>query len=71
LTFIETMFDLDCMTDRDCDASNMLGAFDFETKPDFEARKLIRQERDCSGLPQHIEAEYERFGPAAFVEFAD
>jgi hypothetical protein len=59
------------MTDRDCDASNMLRAFEFETKPDFEARKLILQKRDCSGLPEHIEAECDIFGPAAFVELAD
>lgn len=71
LKFIETMFGLDCMTDRDCGASNMLNAFDFEAKPDFEARKLILEERDCSGLPTHIEAEYDQEGAYAFEELAD
>ena len=71
LKFMETIFGLECMTERDCGASNMFNAFDFETKPDFEARKLLLEERDCTGLPRHIEAEYERFGPHAFVELAD
>jgi phospholipase C len=71
LKFIETMFDLKCMTDRDCGADDMLNAFDFETKPDFEARKLLMEERDCSGLPSHIEAEYDDKGAYAFEELAD
>jgi phospholipase C len=71
LKFMETIFGLKCMTDRDCGASDMLNAFDFETKPDFAARKLVLEERDCTGLPTHIEAEYEEEGAYAFEELAD
>ncbi len=71
LKFIETMYGLECMTERDCGASDMLNAFDFETQPDFEGRKLILEERDCEDLPAATAAEYEKFGPAAFAELAD
>jgi hypothetical protein len=71
LKFIETVFGLECMTDRDCGAANMLNAFDFDQDFDPEARKLLLEERECEGLPRHIEAEYERNGPFAFQELAD
>jgi phospholipase C len=71
LKFMETIFDLDCMTARDCNAANMMNAFDFEQTPDFEARKLILKERECTGLPAHIEAQYKKHGPKAFVALAD
>ena len=59
LTFIETIFGLECMTERDCGASNMMNAFDFSQEPDFEERKLILQERECEGLPADVEEAYE------------
>lgn len=59
LKFIETVNGLECMTDRDCNANNMMSAFDFETTPDFEARKLLLSERECEGLPQKVEEAYE------------
>ena len=71
LKFMETVFGLECMTARDCGAANMLNAFDFSQTPDIEGRKLVFEERDCTGLPRDIEAEYEREGPAAFAELAD
>ncbi|HYN36883.1 MAG TPA: alkaline phosphatase family protein [Actinomycetota bacterium] len=57
LKFIETINGLDCMTERDCEASNMMNAFDFETEPDFEGRKLFLEERNCEGLPAETETE--------------
>ena len=71
LKFMESIFGLECMTHRDCNAANMFSAFDFEQKPNFEQRKLLLDERDCSGLPRNIDAEYERDGPFAFEELAD
>jgi phospholipase C len=71
LTFIETVMGLDCLTDRDCESSNMLNAFDFEQEPDFEERKLILKQRDCEGLPAETEAAYREDGRNAFVELAD
>ena len=71
LKFMETIFGLDCMTERDCNASNMFNAFDFSQKPDFEARKLLLEERECTGLPKNIAREYERKGVFAFEELAD
>ena len=71
LKFIETAYDLDCLKARDCNANNMLGMFDFEQTPDFEARKLILEERECEGLPQKIVREYEKHGPNAFAYLAD
>jgi phospholipase C len=71
LTFIETVLGLDCMTARDCQAANMLNAFDFtqDTKP--KDRKLILEERDCTGLPADVKEAYERDGTDAFYELAD
>ena len=71
LKFIETMYDLKPLTDRDAQANNMLSAFDFEHKPDFEARKLPLEERDCSGLPQKVVQEYENHGSNAFQALGD
>ena len=33
LKFMETIFGLECMTHRDCNAANMFSAFDFEQPP--------------------------------------
>jgi phospholipase C len=70
LKFIETINGLDCMTERDCNASNMFNAFDFEQEPDFEGRKLLLEERTCP-LEGETEQAYEELGPLAFEELAD
>ena len=71
LKFMETMFGLECMTERDCGAANMLTAFDFTQSPDFEGRKVLLEERECEGLPAKIVQEYEKNGPLAFEWLAD
>lgn len=71
LKFMETIFGLECMTERDCGAANMLTAFDFSQTPDFEGRKLILEERSCEGLPKKIVQEYEEHGPNAFEALGD
>ncbi|MDQ3986514.1 MAG: hypothetical protein M3280_08470 [Actinomycetota bacterium] len=71
LKFIETIFGLECMTERDCNASNMFNAFDFEQTPDFEGRKLLLEERECTGLPKKTEAAYKKYGGKAFVALGD
>ncbi len=48
LKFIETLHDLPPLTARDRRAADMFGAFDFTRRPDFDARKLILKQRDCS-----------------------
>lgn len=71
LTFIETVFDLDCLTQRDCRSHNMLNAFDFSQPADPEGRKLILKQRDCSGLPEAVADEYEEHGGDAFKALGD
>jgi phospholipase C len=71
LKFIETVYDLPCMTHRDCQASNMLNAFDFTTDVPPKKRKLILEERSCEGLPQKTAQAYERYGFNAFRWLAD
>ena len=71
LKFIETVHGLDCMTKRDCQANNMLSAFDFEQDVKPKDRKLILEQRDCTGLPAHIEAEYRKKGNDAFYALGD
>ena len=71
LKFMERIFGVQCMTARDCGASDMFNAFDFQQKPDPEARKLILEERDCPDLPAETARKYERKGPLAFKALAD
>jgi phospholipase C len=71
LKFMETVYGLECMTPRDCQASNMLNAFDFEQEPRFKKRRLILEERDCTGLPARIAKEYEKHGSDAFYALGD
>ena len=52
LKFIETVYNLPSLTNRDRAASNMLNAFDFSQDVSAEDRKLLLQERSCEGLPQ-------------------
>ena len=51
LKFIETLYGLPSLTERDRAADDMIGAFDFEHPPNFEQRKLILEQRDCPPLP--------------------
>lgn len=71
LKFMETLFELQCMTPRDCGAANMLTAFDFTQAPDPEGRKLILEERDCTGLPRKVAQQYEKRGSNAFRALGD
>jgi phospholipase C len=71
LTFMETTFDLDCMTARDCNASPVLNAFDFSQRVAPQKRKLILEERDCTGLPEKVAAAYDRHGSDAFRALGD
>lgn len=59
LRFIEDTFGLECMTARDCGASNMMDAFDFSAEVVPRERKLLLDERDCTGLPKRIQAFYD------------
>lgn len=72
LALIEEMYDLDCLTNRDCNASNLAQVFDFDqpaTAP--RDRKLILDERSCEGLPARIASEYKRKGDDAFRALGD
>ncbi len=71
LKFIEDTWGLDCMTPRDCAASNMYNAFDFESATPPKDRKLILEERSCEGLPARISQQYERHGNDAFSALGD
>jgi phospholipase C len=64
LKFMETVLDLRCMTPRDCGASDMMNAFDFTQTVSPKDRKLILDERECTGLPSKIQAMYDdkRYG---------
>lgn len=52
LKFIETVYNLPSLTDRDRAASDMLNAFDFSQDIQTNDRKLILNTRDCTGLPR-------------------
>ncbi|MGH2699285.1 MAG: phospholipase C [Actinomycetota bacterium] len=72
LALIEEIHGLECLTHRDCNASNLAQVFDFDqaaTAP--RDRKLILEERSCEGLPARIAAEYERHGDDAFRALGD
>ncbi len=71
LKFIETIYGIDCMTKRDCQANNMLSVFDFEQTTKPKDRKLVLEQRDCTGLPAKIEEAYERKGDDAFRALGD
>ncbi|MBA3349941.1 MAG: hypothetical protein H0T12_05240 [Actinobacteria bacterium] len=71
LKFIESVHGLDCMTMRDCQASNMMNAFDFEQTTPPGERKLILHERDCTGLPTEVAQAYDRRGENAFRALGD
>jgi phospholipase C len=69
--FIETINGLDCMTQRDCKAHNMLNAFDFDQEVSPRERKLVLEERSCVGLPKKISEEYRSEGDFAFRPLGD
>ena len=49
--FIETIFGLESMTQRDGRSPNMFNAFNFDRRVDPEKRKLILEERACPDAP--------------------
>jgi phospholipase C len=51
LKFIESLHDLEPLTARDRRADDMMGAFDFDSAADAEARKLLLEPRACPPLP--------------------
>jgi phospholipase C len=71
LKFIETVYDLEPMTQRDARASNMLNAFDFDQDVNPKDRKLILEQRSCEGLPAKTAQEYEEHGTNAFRALQD
>jgi phospholipase C len=71
LKFIETVYDLEPMTERDARASNMLNAFDFDQEGTPKDRKLILEERSCEGLPATTEEAYREDGTNAFRALQD
>ena len=70
LKFMETVYGLQCMKPRDCQADPMMNAFDFEQTPDPEGRKLILKQRDCELTGDTAEA-YHTKGDDAFKALAD
>lgn len=62
---VEENWGLNAMTERDRRAADMSNAFDFSHRPDFEARKLVLGQRDCSGLSASIRGRYYRHDPRA------
>ncbi len=71
LKFIETIHGLDCLTPRDCQANDMMNAFDFESTTPPKERKLILDERNCSDLPPAVALEYQRSGSNAYRSLGD
>ncbi|MBA3431984.1 MAG: hypothetical protein H0U16_10965 [Actinobacteria bacterium] len=71
LKFMESTFDLRCMTERDCQADDVMNAFDFTQEPNPQERKLILEERTCTGLPEKVAAEYRSKGSNAFRALGD
>ncbi|MEA2434910.1 MAG: hypothetical protein QOG54_2367 [Actinomycetota bacterium] len=71
LKFIETIYGLPCMTDRDCQAGNLMNAFDFTQDVSPKSRRLILEQRDCTGLPQKIKDAYKKKGTDAFYALGD
>jgi phospholipase C len=69
--FMEDTLGLRCMTPRDCGANNMMNAFDFEQAPDPKGRKLLLEERDCTGLPAKTAQQYRKHGSNAFLALRD
>jgi phospholipase C len=58
--FMERVFDLPSLHQRDEASADMTAAFDFADKPDFRKRRLLLDTRDCSGLPAITSEAYEK-----------
>ncbi|MGH3119249.1 MAG: phospholipase C, partial [Gaiellales bacterium] len=71
LRFIEEVFGLECMTARDCGTSTMMNAFDFAAATKPRERKLILEERDCTGLPRKIARLYDNEDYGFFEALGD
>jgi phospholipase C len=71
LKFIEKVHGLRCMTPRDCGASDMTSAFDLDRTASPKSRRLILEERNCSGLPAITEQAYRKHGNEAFRALGD
>ena len=71
LKFMERVHGLDCMTQRDCNASDMMNAFDFTQERDWREDRLILEQRECTGLPAETALEYREHGSNAFSALAD
>ncbi|MBA3431674.1 MAG: hypothetical protein H0U16_09380 [Actinobacteria bacterium] len=71
LKFMEETLGLNCMTHRDCSADNMMNAFDFSQAPDPNGRKLLLEERDCTGLPTKTAQQYRTKGSNAYAALGD
>ena len=69
--FVETIFGLETLSRRDALSDDMLGAFDFDQKTKPRDRRLILDQRKCSGLPERSATEYERNGDRAFAYLGD
>ena len=71
LKFIEKVHGLKCMTPRDCAADDMSSAFDLTTSALPRSRRLILDERECTGLPAVTQEAYVEGGSEAFRELGD
>jgi phospholipase C len=50
LRLMELLNHVPAMTGRDANANPLLGAMDYNQKPDFNKSKLLLQTRSCTGL---------------------
>ena len=71
LRFIEEVHGLECMTERDCAADDMSSAFDLTGSAPPRSRRLILDERECTGLPAITQQAYVSGGSEAFRELGD
>ncbi len=69
--FIEELHGIRPLYRRDRRASSMLGAFDFSRRPDAAKRRLILEQRDCTGLPTDLARAYARPGEHALEYLGD
>ncbi len=68
--FIEDVFGLGRLTQRDRRSSNMFNAFDFRSQVNAEERKLVLKPRECTDLPVDSTISY-REGWRAFAAAQD
>jgi phospholipase C len=58
--FIEDVFDLGRLSERDRRSSNMFGAFDFGRRVEAATRRLVLELRACTGLPVDSTSSYRK-----------